>query len=219
MIELEHIDGTAVIRLDAGLNTFDAAFLDDLEASLDRVEGFGEVAALVTTGTAKYYSNGFDLEFLGSLEPDAARVFVERTMRVLARVLVAPFPTVAAVNGHAFGVGAMLALVHDQRVMRDDRGWFCLPEVDLGMQFHPFMQSLVTSVLGERTAREAILTGRRYGGGEAQVAGIVDDVATEPALVGRAVELALARSGKRGDTLQALKRGLFTETLAKLPPA
>ena len=38
-------------------------------------------------------------------------------------------------TGHAFAAGALLALVHDYRVMRTKRGWFCLPEVKYGMRF------------------------------------------------------------------------------------
>ena len=64
--------------------------------------------------------------------------FMDRTSATLARVLVFPVPTVAAINGHAFGIGALLALAHDQRVQNSERGWFCLPEVDLQMRFNRF---------------------------------------------------------------------------------
>lgn len=46
-------------------------------------------------------------------------------------MLTLPMPTVAAVTGHAFGGGALLAMAHDWRVMRGDRGYFCFPEVDI----------------------------------------------------------------------------------------
>ena len=51
-----------------------------------------------------------------------------RVHRLFARVLAFPRITVAAINGHAFAGGGMLALAHDFRVMRSDRGYFCLPE-------------------------------------------------------------------------------------------
>ena len=91
-----------------------------------------DARALVTVGTGKHYSNGFDLDFLGALPRGDLEAFMDRVLRLLTRLLTFPVPTVAAVNGHAFGIGAMLALAHDRRVMRADRGWFCLPEIDLG---------------------------------------------------------------------------------------
>jgi enoyl-CoA hydratase/carnithine racemase len=59
--------------------------------------------------------------------------FLDDVHRLLGRILTFPAITVAAINGHAFAGGAMLATAHDFRVMRDDRGYWCLPEVDLGL--------------------------------------------------------------------------------------
>ena len=57
----------------------------------------------------------------------------------MKRVLVFPAYTVAAVNGHAFGAGAQIALAHDARVMRTGRGYFCMPEIDMKAYLHPGM--------------------------------------------------------------------------------
>jgi enoyl-CoA hydratase/carnithine racemase len=123
--------------------------------------------------------------------------------------LTLPAPTVAAINGHAFGIGAMLALAHDRRVMRADRGWLCLPEVDLGLPFRPFMQALVTNRLPGNVAREAMLTGRRYPAADALAAGIVDATAPEAELLAAAVEHMNAWSGKQPSILGTLKTQLY----------
>ena len=64
-----------------------------------------------------------------------------RVHELLARLLEIGVPTVAAIQGHAFAAGAMLALAHDERVMRADRGWSCLPEVDINIPFTPGMSA------------------------------------------------------------------------------
>jgi enoyl-CoA hydratase/carnithine racemase len=119
-------------------------------------------------------------------------------------------------NGHAFGIGGILALAHDQRVMRGDRGWFCLPEVDLGLSFHPFMLALITGRLPPDVAQEAILTGRRYGGGVALAAGIVHATADESDLLARAAQVGEPWAGKRSDVVGALKTQLHAPIVAAL---
>ena len=163
-MEIEAIDGVRVLRLGDGLNAFDAAFVTELDDALASIEADADATTLVTTAGGKHFSNGFDLEFLGSLELDALMAFMNQTSAALARILVFPIPTVAAMNGHAFGIGALLALAHDQRVQNTERGWFCLPEVDLRMRFNPFQLALVIGKLSRPTAQEAVLSGGRYDG-------------------------------------------------------
>ena len=135
---------------------------------------------------------------------------------LFAKVLVLPVPTVAAVQGHAYAAGAMIALAHDQRVMRSDRGYFCLPEVDIRIPFTDGMTALITSKLAQPTVHEAMTTGARYGGEQAAAKGIVDAAVTEEAVLGEAVARAVALAGKHGETLGTIKRGLYASALATL---
>ena len=113
-------------------------FLDEIDARLDEVVGTG-AHGLVTTGGAKFYSNGLDLDWL-TAHGDQTQWYVGRVQGMLARVLTLPVPTAAAVVGHAFGAGAMLALAHDFRVMRADRGYFCFPEATSASPSRPEWQ-------------------------------------------------------------------------------
>ena len=169
--------------------------------------------ALVTVGSQRAYCTGYDLEFLAGLEQHAMEFEVERSLDLLARVLTYPGPSVAAISGHAFGYGAMLALAHDQRVMRADRGWFCLPEVDLGLEFQPFQLALVRARMTPQAAHRAITTGHRFGAAEAVAAGIVEEVAELEETERRACELAGEGVGKAPAVLKALKAALYAEVL------
>ncbi|HTA32823.1 MAG TPA: enoyl-CoA hydratase/isomerase family protein [Solirubrobacteraceae bacterium] len=111
---------------------------------------------------ASSFSNGLDLDWMGAAPPGGAAEVLHGLHALLARLLVFPTATVAAINGHAFAAGAMLALACDARVMREDRGYFCVPEVDLGLPFTPGMTALLKARLSPVTAHEAMVTGRRY---------------------------------------------------------
>src|SRR3546814_7534880 len=80
--------------------------------------------------------------------------------------------------------------------MRDDRGYWCLPEVDLGTPVTDEMFAAVTSRLSVATAAEALTTGRRFTAPEALAAGIVDHTAAEADVLERAVELATPHAAK-----------------------
>jgi enoyl-CoA hydratase/carnithine racemase len=217
-VRVEHADHAHVIRLERDGNLFDDAFLTSFDDALDAVEAADDGLPVLTVGTGKAYSNGFDLDHLGGLQGDALWAFVERACRLVARVLVFGAPTSAAINGHAFGIGAILTLAHDRRVMRADRGWFCLPEVDLGLAFHPFMLALITARLPADTASEAVLTGRRYDAAAAEAAGIVHATGPVDRLQALAAEVARPGAGKQPTVLAALKRDLHAAVLARLDP-
>jgi enoyl-CoA hydratase/carnithine racemase len=216
MQPLERHESIAVIRLDADDNRFTAAMLDAWDAALDAVEGDPSITALVSIGEGRFYSNGLDVELLTG-GPDVAGPYLDRVLELLHRVLVLPVATVAAVNGHAFGAGAMLAIVHDARVMRTDRGFLCLPEVDLGLPFLPLMGALITTKWAPHVAQEAMTTGRRYRGGEAAENAMVDLAIAEPEVFDTAMQLARSRGGKDRGALRTIKTDLYRAVTAHRP--
>jgi Delta3-Delta2-enoyl-CoA isomerase len=216
VIERERRDDVVVLQMANDQNLFDGSFVDAFDAELDAVEQEPDVRAVLVTGRDKYFSNGFDLSYLGSLDGDGLRRFIRAAQELVARVLTFPMPTVAAINGHAFGIAAMLALAPDQRFMRADRGWWCLPEIDLGLPLEPFMVALLRARLSDLTASEALLSGRRYSGTDAAAAGIVHEAVADAALVDRAVAAASARAGKGREITGTLKRDLYAPVIAAL---
>ena len=203
---LTHHEDIAVLTLGEDENRFTPDLLDEVNAHLDEVES--SALGLVTVGSGKFFSNGLDLEWLMA-NGDRLDWYVGRVQELFTRVLTFPLPTVAAVNGHAFGAGAMLATAHDFRVMHDDRGFFCFPEVDIKIPFTPGMAALIQAKTTPQTAIASMSTGHRYAGPEATEAGLVDAIAAESELV----EAALARLrpivGKDKATLAAIKSTMF----------
>ena len=198
-----------ILQLGSGENRLDRSFIDDVNKALDEVEASIGPAALVTSAEGKFFSNGFDLEWMGSQERKDQRVFIGDTQALWARLVCFPMPTVAAINGHAFGAGAVHAFAHDFRLMHTERGYFCLPEVDLRLRFRPGMLALIQSKLTPSACRDAVLTGARFGAAQARDLGIVDEAVSAEELLPRAIARVCALSGKDRETYRAIKRGLY----------
>jgi enoyl-CoA hydratase/carnithine racemase len=216
MVELTRVGNVFVLTMNAGENRFNASSVASLNRALDEVERAPGPSALVTTGTGKFYSNGLDLDWIGSAECTDRAGFVREVERLFARLLAFPRPTVAAANGHAFAAGGMLLLAHDFSVMRADRGFFCLPEVDINIPFTPGMTALIAARLPQPVLHEACTTGKRYGGGDAARHGIVSEAVPEIDVLARAVARATELVGKDASTLTAIKRGLYANALTAL---
>ncbi|MEU5258156.1 enoyl-CoA hydratase/isomerase family protein [Amycolatopsis sp. NPDC021455] len=199
-----------VLHLGDDENRFSPAWLQRVHSTLDGVDD-----VLVTTGGGKFYSNGLDLEWL-TAHGDRAPEYVADVQELFARVLTLPVPTVAAINGHAFGAGAMLAMAHDFRVMRSDRGYFCFPEADINIPFTPGMAALIQGKLTPSAAIASMTTGRRFGGPDALAIGLVDEIAAEGEVVEVARGRAQALAGKDRGTLGAIKATMFAPAVAAL---
>jgi enoyl-CoA hydratase/carnithine racemase len=114
-------------------------------------------------------------------------------------------------NGHAFAAGGMLALAHDFRVMRADRGFFCLPEVDIQIPLAPGMTALIASRLTPTVFRDTILTGARIGGADAQARAIVDEAVGAEEVLPRAIARVAPLASKDRQIYGTLKRGMYRE--------
>lgn len=213
MIQLHRDGDVYVLHMRDDENRMNRTWLDAMNAALDEVEADPTAGALVTTGEGKFYSNGLDLEWLLRPDTEDMRQFVAEVEKLLARVIEFPLITVAACNGHTFAAGAMLALCHDFRVMRADRGFFCLPEADIKIPFTPGMNSLIMQRLTITTAHEVMVTAKRVGGEEAERKHIVHAAVPVGDVLPRAIEMAAAAGGKDRATLQVIKRRMYGETI------
>jgi enoyl-CoA hydratase/carnithine racemase len=215
MPALDRDGDVAILSLGDDENRFSPDRLAEVAALLDEVASLPPPVALVTTAEGRIFSNGLDLDWLGA-HADQLTDYLRSVQSLLVRVLTLPMPTVAAIQGHAFAAGAMLTFAHDWRVMRADRGFLCLPEVDLGMPFTIGMDSLIRVALPPATALEAMTTGRRYGGVDAAAAGAVTRAVDADSVVAAAVELVGPLAAKAGPALGTIKGRMFAAQVAAL---
>ena len=166
-IEYQLDENVAVISMNDEDNRFNPPFLEAFLKVLDTVEHETDAQTLVVrSGHEKIWSNGIDLDWLLPVieagDTDAARAFLYQINDLLKRILLYPMPTIAAITGHAFAGGAIMACAFDFRFMRTDRGFFCLPEVDIGIPFLPGMVAILKKAIPTYKLEEMKYTGNRF---------------------------------------------------------
>jgi len=196
-----------------GEGRFNPETLGQFDDAISAAIADEECQVLLLSGEGKNFSQGLDLEYLMA---SGDKQFPELCMRVLVRLLDAPIPVVSVMTGHAFGLGAMIALASDYRVMREDRGFFCLPEVDLNMTLTVRMNELVCSKLSPIAIRAALLTGERLTAMREHSSWMLSMPSQAlDALEGKALEIAAPMMGKNRRSLAGLKRG-FNQPIIEL---
>jgi enoyl-CoA hydratase/carnithine racemase len=217
MIEITRDGDVHIITMNDGQNTVKPALVEAINDALDKVEADTQgPGALVLTGAGKFFSSGLDVPTVMSLQGEDATRFFGGLMKMTTRLLAGPIPAVAAVNGHAFAAGAFLAMSCDFRVMREDRGWICISEVDVGVPISFNMMSILRAKLPPPILSEAVLTGKRYTGPEAVTAGFADATASEADLLGAAVARAAELATKERGIFGKLKQTLWQPEAAGL---
>ena len=181
MITLEKKNHVYLLKMNAGENRWNTSFVREFSEALDEVELDDGPGALVTSSTdEKFFSNGLDLDWVKNPEKypqnGDREVFGEEFMYLMGRMITLPVPSICAINGHAFGAGFMLSLSHDVRVMREDRGFICANEIQLGMKIPRPELALFRHKIPANSFFETVQLSKRWTGPDALNAGIVQAV-------------------------------------------
>ncbi len=217
MINLSQQDNVFILSMNAGENRWNTNFVRAFAECLDQVEASEGPAALVTTSAdEKFFSNGLDIDWVQSTDPGEGgdqKAFGAEFMSLMGRIITFPVPTIAAVNGHGFGAGFMLALCHDIRMMRADRGFLCANEIQIGMQIPDPELALFRHKLSGSVFFETVQLARRWTGPDAKEAGFVEATGTQEELLELAVNRAamLAPLGANRALYGGSKERLFGE--------
>jgi enoyl-CoA hydratase len=160
-VDLREEDGVWWITFDRP-EASNAFTLADLERLSEIFEEAGDRprAAVLTGAGRTSFSAGMHLAAFEELTPQRAREFILRNRRLLSAVRTAPFPTIAAINGHCLGTGLGLALVADIRIAVP-HATFGLPEIKVGVPSVCDI-ALLQQHIGLAKAKEVILTGDSY---------------------------------------------------------
>jgi enoyl-CoA hydratase/carnithine racemase len=188
-ISLRHEGPVAILTWNDGENRLNADSLGRLNALLDELEATSGPLAIVVTGVGKFFSNGLDLARFGA-NPAEFTATLEELERTIARLFLFPVYTVAALNGHTFAGGALLSCAFDYRVMREDRGYWCMNEGEIGLALDEKLWSILEHRLPRAAAVAAATTAKRFNGPDALAAGIVEAITTEEELLAHAIAVA-----------------------------
>jgi enoyl-CoA hydratase/carnithine racemase len=165
----------------------DHAILDALATTLPRLEA----RCVIVTGEGSSFSAGYDIGHLRSdVRADEAERLVAHPFTAALEALEAyPYPTIAALNGHAIGGGLELALACDMRIAASTIA-LAMPPAKLGLVYsHTGIRKFIETVGAPRT-RELFLLGRRIDARTARDWGLVNAVAEPGRLAGQALALA-----------------------------
>lgn len=201
-VTYEARDSVAVLRMDDGkANALGYDLMDALDAALDRAEK--EASAVVLVGRAGRFSAGFDLkQMMAGMEQ--ARALVTRGASSLLRLYTLPIPLVIAVSGHALAAGALLVLTGDVRIAARGAFRIGLNEVQIGMPVPVLAMELARDRLAPSHLMSATLFATVVDPEQAVVAGWIDEVVDEAAVLDRAIE--------RARQLSTLPRDAYAKT-------
>jgi enoyl-CoA hydratase len=173
---IDHDGPIATVALDNGpANTVDPGLIERLIDALPTVTEDPAVRCVVVRGTGRIFVGGADIRVMRGLEPDTYRA-MRRWVEVQRILELAPKPVVAALNGHALGGGAELALACDLRILHA-RATFGFPETRLGIFPGAGGSQRLPRLIGPHRAKRLIMDGTRLTAEEALTQGLVDLVA------------------------------------------
>ncbi|MGB3225568.1 MAG: enoyl-CoA hydratase/isomerase family protein [Desulforhopalus sp.] len=178
IVKWEKQNDIAVITMCNEANRQNMVFAEQMIECLDNILDDKTLYSIVLTSSdEKNFSQGIDLEWLKQnyevQDFDSVKTFMYKMNTVFKRLLLMPLPIVAAINGHAFGNGAILSCACDFRFMRKDKGFFCFPEVDVNIPFLPGMMAFVRKAIPEYLLNDMLLSGRRLTAAELELSNVI----------------------------------------------
>jgi enoyl-CoA hydratase/carnithine racemase len=178
LIKWAKIETVGVIIMTNGENRHNPEFIQSIICAFDDIEKDLEITSvIITSDDPKNWSQGIDLQWITTAmernDLQGIRDFMYGLNRMFKRMLLYPMPVIAALNGHAFGDGSIMACACDFRFMKADRGFFCFPEIDIDIPFLPGMLAIMEKAIPNYKLQELALTGKKTGAPELEAAHVI----------------------------------------------
>jgi enoyl-CoA hydratase/carnithine racemase len=219
---VEHVDGVHHVRLDrpARRNAVSEELYTDLDPALRAGLRDPATRAVLLSGAGPSFCAGADLKAHAerSRTPAEQRAYVWAGQRVCRSLRTAEVPVVAAVQGHAIGAGAELALAADVVVVGHGTR-LAFPEVELGTFVGGGASVDLPRRLGPARAAEVLLLGRRLDGAEAVAWGLATEVVDDDLVLDRAFELARELAARPATSVALAKAALARAGIVSLDDA
>jgi enoyl-CoA hydratase len=214
-VRVETLEGIRTLTVDRPekLNALNAAVLEILDARIAEAQADSSLRCLIVTGGGdKAFIAGADVNELARLTPLGGRDQARRGQAVLDRLENLPIPSIAAINGYAYGGGLELALACTMRVASENAK-MGLPETSLGILPGYGGTQRLARLLGKAKAAELILTAEKgLTAAEAGRLGLVNRVVAPGQALAAAMDLAraIAKNGPIACryALEAIRRGI-----------
>ena len=170
-------------------NSYDRAFLDELDAAIEEARRDDAVKAiLVRSANERFFSAGADINVFAKGDLDGQSAFVVCANEAMGKLEAVPKVVVAAINGHCLGGGLEIALCCDFRVAAEGAYRIGLPEVTLGLLPGTGGTQRLPRLIGRQKALDLMLRGTTLTPQDALAAGVVDEVVPAGMLLDRALE-------------------------------
>ena len=190
-------------------NPLNAAMIEELLAAVREAASDDAVRALVlASDLPRFFSAGFDFREVFQYTREQMTSFFARFISLYENLYRLPKPVVAALNGHTFAGGAILAVCCDFRVMAEGDAGFALNEINLGLVVTSGLLQIVAGAVGPAQSRALLLTGESIGAARAFATGLVHELAPAGLVRERALAIAEVLAAKPPQAYAETKRAL-----------
>jgi enoyl-CoA hydratase len=198
---------TITIDRPAQLNALTVDTLEAIEAALEEAEAEGARALVLAGAGDEAFVAGADISYMVELSTPEAQAYAELGHRVAGAIESFPAPTIAAIDGYAFGGGCELALACDLRVAAES-AVLGQTEIDLGIVPGWGGTQRLSRLVGDETAKRLVFLGERIDAAEAAEVDLVGEVVADDAFDDRIDELTGELAAKPATALRAAKEAL-----------
>ncbi|MEA2499017.1 MAG: 3-hydroxypropionyl-coenzyme dehydratase [Actinomycetota bacterium] len=208
------------------LNAMDFDVFDGLAAAADALHPRDDIRVVVVSGAGRSFSSGIDLSAIGAIGGSSEET-VARAQAGFRKIAALPMPTVASIQGHAYGAGLQLALACDLRVVAADAKMGLL-EARYGLIPDLCGSNRLPNLIGAGRAKKMIWLAETVDGTAAAAIGLAEVVVAADELTKATDELAdrliaapatpvrEAKALVEGARLRSLEEGMDAEAAAQL---